>query len=180
MDGKDWLAIYAAVLSTVTACVQLTNLLRDRARLRLRTWWDSNDRTDAEYRHFIVSVANHGRRASPIVPPLVEIAQHRATLSRIYFHSPDEVAGDEVQWYPLENLEPYEARELKETDAQVYRYEVNRNDKVLSVQVSDRTGLRRGRRRFFWSPVHRVVFYVRHFAWRLEKRAAKRRRKSTA
>jgi hypothetical protein len=179
MDAKDWVAIYAAVLSTITATVQVTNLLRDRARLRLRTWWDSNDRPDAEYRHFIVSIANHGRRALRIVPPTVEIAQHRATLSRIYFRSPDEIAGD-TDWYPLENMEPYEARELGETDAQAYRYEVHRNDKVLSVQVSDRAGLRRGRHRFFWSPVHRLVFYMRHGLWWLKKRDAKRRQKSTA
>jgi len=178
MDAKDWVAIYAAVLSTITATGQITNLLRDRARLRLKTWWDSNDRPDAEYRHFIVSIANHGRRALAIVPPKVELAQHRATLSRIYFYSPDEIAGD-THWYPLENLEPYEARELGETDAQVYRYEVHRTDKVLSVQLSDRTGLRRRRRRFFWSPVHRFVFYVQHSFWSLKKQAAKRRRKST-
>lgn len=80
MDAKDWVAIYAAVLSTITATVQVTNLLRDRARLRLKAWWDSNDRPDAEYRHFIVSIANHGRRTLAIIPPKVEIAQNRATL----------------------------------------------------------------------------------------------------
>jgi hypothetical protein len=173
MAWNTWLTIYAAGLSTITAVVQVSNFLRDRSKLRIETWWDSNDRSDAKDRHFIVHVINDGRRTIHIAPPVLEVMQHRPGTSRIYLHSADEVSSN-YNWLPLENYLPYEPIELGETSSEMYRYELNCLDKILRIQVSDRVGRVRLNRKLFWSPSHRVMFYFRHAKWIREKNRRRR------
>lgn len=161
-DLKDWVAGYAAVLSTLTAGIQLTNAVRDRSRIRLRCWKDSNDKPGADRKHLIVSVANTGRRTLSIYPPQVELAQHNARVSRIYWHSPNEIA-EGYNWYPLdESALDDDAFELAETSYRTYRFELGATDRILAIRVADRIGDVRYRHRFFLSPIHRVVFFIRH------------------
>jgi hypothetical protein len=164
MAWNNWLTIYAALLSTVVAIVQIGNFLRDRSKLRIQTWWDSNDRPGAEDRHFIIQIINDGRRSAHITPPQIEVTQQRSNLSRISYHSPEEV-GTDYNWLPLEHYEPYDAIELTETSSRLYRYEINSTDRILRIRVHDRVGRVRLNRRFFWSPVHRMVFYIKHALW---------------
>lgn len=162
MGAKDWVAVYAAVISTVTGVVQIRKTWRDRPRLHVQTWYEAeNGRKVNRGRFFCVRVANVGDRDVPIFPPRIEITQQNDTVSRILSTSPTDVAVD-VRWEPLDDYAPEPPLDLKATAAETYRFAVADISRVLAVRIMDRAGVVRFRRRMFLAPWYRCVFWVRH------------------
>ena len=165
LEVRDWVAIYAAVLSTVTATVQVINARRDRPRLRVKIWRDSPKVRDGakKYNFVVVKIANVGSKPVPIFRPQLQVAQHGTAISRIYYDSPNEEYDDyHYDWAEIEQQEPEQPFELKETEAQFYRFTVSTSAKVLALRIVDRAGVVRFRRRMFLSPLHRIVFWLKH------------------
>jgi hypothetical protein len=160
MGAKDWVAVYAAVISTITGVVQIRKTWRDRPRLRVEAWYEAeNGRKVNRGPFFCVRVANVGDRDVPIFPPRIEITQQNDAVSRILSISPADVAGDR-RWEPLDDYAP-EPFDLKATAAEAYRFAVD-TSRVLAVRIVDRAGVVRFRRRTFLAPWYRCAFWVRH------------------
>ena len=164
LELKDWIAFYAAILSTCTAFIQFSNWRRNRPVLRVRFWHQARDKRELKQQHACVSVINKGDKSVAIYPPLLEVAQHTEKVSRIYRSSPDEIA-ENFNWIPLDYHDIEETFELSETSEQTYRFRLPLGSKLLSIRIVDRAGSVRLRRRVFPSTLNRAIFYVKHVYW---------------
>jgi len=105
IEIKDWVAVYAALLSTLTATVQIINARRDRPRLRVKVSTEIATGRDASknLKHTIVRLANIGTRPLMIYRPTLELAQHTSSVSRIFYASPsDEYDDGRYDWAEIE------------------------------------------------------------------------------
>jgi hypothetical protein len=161
-EPKDWIAVYAAFLSTITAIVQITNTFRQSPRLRVRCWWERpSSKREPDVRYFVLRVANVGHKPMKIFPPHLQVANNSHYYNRIHSKSPSDVENG-YDWAPLDDpRESDDAFELKDMDAISYRFTLDSATKILAIRVADGAGVLRYRRRLFLAPVHCLVFYLR-------------------
>lgn len=166
METKDWIALYAAILSTATASVQIANARRDRPRLKVKlTYVKNRPPASTEWKHVTVRLANTGNRPIPIYRPQLELArvhEHPA----IYFASPNAEYDDyHHEWVELRNDGHEEPFDFAETNVLVYQFTMRSSTSVLSLRVLDRADVVRYRRRTLLGPLYRLMFRARN-GWR--------------
>jgi hypothetical protein len=161
---KDWLAIYAAILSSITAVFQVVKARSDGPRVRIKVFREKS--SDGLRRFIQVRVANVGSRAIVLQHPELEVAQQSNQRSRIGFIEPDDIYDDSGgEWEPVDASGPVTLFQLNETHAETFRWRPSSASVPLSIRVLDRAGGTRIRHHFLVSPWRRARFWLKHL-WR--------------
>jgi hypothetical protein len=161
---KDWLAIYAAVLSSITAVFQIVKARSDGPRVRIKVFREKSG--DGLRRFIQVRVANVGNRAIVLQHPELEVAHQSNQRSRIGFIEPDDIYDDSGgAWEPVDAFGPVTLFQLNETHAEIFRWRPSATSVPLSIRVLDRAGVTRIRHHFLSSPWRRTRFWLKHL-WR--------------
>lgn len=163
LGARDWTAIYAALLSTATATVQVVHAIRDRSRLRLRLSFPSKAVTDdpefdpSNDQHVVVEVANVGPRTVTVYPPVLEVVP--CAGPRIRNAWAHETLEDDFHWTIIEDYnDVLQLLDLKESRRVLYRFTIREGDHVVRATVSDGAGRVRAQKTTFLGTSHALVF----------------------
>lgn len=152
---RDFVMVYAALVSTVIAVVQIRNANSDRPCLRVRLLHRNADKLG----YAVAEIANKGRKPVSIFPPELEVVEFGKHGDRAYYRMADGIEENN-NWVRLDEYGPQpEPFELKELQREFFRFQVTPGDALLRVKIVDRIGDVRATKRFVTSLPVRLYAY---------------------